>query len=115
MVAVQRVGATVQVRPTRFERIAGLLPPLDVPVTAVDGIEVEPDALAAVHGFRLGFSLPGVRKIGRFARRGELDYVSVQRGRPAVRVHLTGQHFATLLIGTADADRLASTLLETTG
>jgi hypothetical protein len=114
MVAMQRVGLTVQVRPTRFERVAGLLPPLDVPLTAVEGIEVEPHALAAVRGFRLGFSLPGVRKIGRFARRGELDYVSVRRGQPAVRVHLTGQHFRTLLVGTDDADRLAGTLLEIT-
>ena len=115
MVALQRVGLTVQVRPTRFERIAGLLPPLDVPVTAVEGVEVEPHALAAVHGFRLGYSLPGVRKVGRFSRRGELDYVAVRRGQPAVRVHLTGQHFRTLLVGTDDADRLASTLLEVTG
>jgi hypothetical protein len=112
MVAMQRVGLTVQVRPTRFERIAGLLPPLDVPLTAVEGVEVEPDAMAAVHGFRLGLSVPGVARIGRFSRRGELDYVSVKRGQPAVRVHLTGQHFRTLLVGSDDATRLASTLLE---
>lgn len=115
MVAMQRVGYAVQVRPTGFERIAGLLPPLDVPLTAVEGVEVEPDAMAAVRGFRLGFSVPGVAKVGRFSRRGELDYVSVRRGQPAVRVHLTGQHFRTLLVGSDDADRLASTLLEITG
>jgi hypothetical protein len=114
MVSLQRVGLTVQVRPTRFERLAGLLPPLDVPLTAVEGVEVEPRPLSAVHGFRLGYSMPGVRKVGRFARRGELDYVSVRRGQPAVRVHLTGQHFRTLLVGTDDAERLAGTLLEIT-
>jgi hypothetical protein len=114
MVAMQRVGLTVEVRPTRFERIAGLLPPLDVPLTAVEGVEVEPHPLAGVRGFRLGLGLPGVRMIGRFARRGELDYVSVKRGQPAVRVHLTGQHFRTLLVGSDDAARLASTLLEIT-
>jgi len=114
MVALTRVGRTIEVRPTTAERLLGLLPPLDVPLTAVKGIEVEPDPLAAVHGFRLGYALPGVRKIGRFARRGELEYVSVRRGQPAVRVHLTGQHFRTLLVGTDEADRLASTLLELT-
>jgi len=114
MVALQRVGTTVEVRPTSFERVAGLLPPLDVPLTAVTGIEVEPHPLRTVTGFRLGYALPGVRKIGRFSRRGELSYVSVRRGQPAVRVHLTGQHFRTLLVGTDEADRLATTLLELT-
>jgi hypothetical protein len=114
MVALTRVGTTIEVRPTTAERALGLLPPLDVPLTAVEGIEVDPDPLRSVGGFRLGFALPGVRKIGRFARRGELDYVSVRRGQPAVRLHLTGQHFRTLLLGTDEADRLASTLLELT-
>jgi hypothetical protein len=114
MVSLRRVGTTVEVRPTRSERVLGLLPPLDVPLTAVEGIEVEHHPLAAVRGFRLGCSLPGVRKIGRFARRGELDYVSVRRGQPAVRLHLTGQHFRTLLVGTDDPDRVATTLLELT-
>ena len=112
MVALTRVGRTIEVRPTTAERLLGLLPPLDVPVTAVKGIEVEPDPLAAVHGFRLGYALPGVRKIGRFARRGELEYVSVRRGQPAVRVHLTGQHFRTLLLGSDEPDLLATTLLQ---
>ena len=114
MVAMQRVGYTVEVRPTRFERIAGLLPPLDVPLTAVEGVEVVRDPLKAVHGFRLGLSLPGVRKAGRFARRGELDYVSVRRGQPAVRLHLTGQHFRTLLLGADDPAHLAHALVELT-
>jgi hypothetical protein len=112
MVALQRVGTTIQVRPTPAERVLGLLPPLDVPLTAVKGVEVEPRPLAAVRGFRLGTSLPGVVKIGRFARRGELDYVSVRRGQPAVRLHLTGQHFRTLLVGAERPDQLAHELVE---
>jgi hypothetical protein len=114
MVALRRVGTTIEVRPSRFERIAGLLPPLDVPLTAVEGVEVVHQPLAEVHGFRLGLSLPGVRKAGRFARRGELDYVSVTRGQPAVRLHLTGQHFRTLLLGADDPEHLAHTLVELT-
>jgi hypothetical protein len=114
MVALQRVGTTIQVRPTTAERVLGLLPPLDVPLTAVEGVEVVHQPLAEVHGFRLGLSLPGVRKAGRFARRGELDYVSVTRGQPAVRLHLTGQHFRTLLLGADDPEHLAHTLVELT-
>lgn len=67
-----------------------------------------------MHGFRLGSGVAGLRMIGRFARPGELDHVSVRRGQPAVRVHLTGQHVRTLLVGSDDAVRLASTLLEIT-
>jgi hypothetical protein len=114
MVALRRVGTTIEVRPSPFERIAGLLPPLDVPLTAVKGVEVVRDALPAVHGFRLGLGLPGIAMIGRFSRRGELDYVSVRRGQPAVRLHLTGQHFRTLLVGADSPEHLARALVELT-
>jgi hypothetical protein len=112
VVSLQRIGSTVEVRPTAWERVAGLLPRLDIPVTAVVGLEVVPDPLPTVRGFRLGLDLPGLRKIGRFARSGELTYVSARRGQPAVRVHLTGQHFRTLLVGTDDAERMATRLLQ---
>ena len=112
MVSLQRDGGTVQVRPTPWERLAGLLPPLDVPVTAVVSLEVVQDPLPAARGFRMGLHLPGVTKIGRYARSGELSYVSVRRGEPAVRVHLTGQHFRTLLVSTPDADRIVDRLLQ---
>jgi hypothetical protein len=114
MVALRRVGTTIEVRPSTLERVLGLLPPLDVPLTAVEAVDVETDPLATVSGFRLGTSLPGVVKMGRFNRRGELDYVSVRRGQPAVRLHLTGQHFRTLLVGADRPDHLAHALVELT-
>jgi hypothetical protein len=114
MVALRRVGTTVEVRPTRAEKVLGLFPDLDIPLTAVVGMEVVRDPLRTVRGFRLGLDLPGVRKMGRWSWNGELSLVSVRRGQPAVQVHLTGRHFRTLLIGSDDAEELATGLLQLT-
>ncbi|MGR6965427.1 hypothetical protein ACU610_13265 [Geodermatophilus sp. URMC 61] len=102
---------TVCVSLSRTERLLGLLRDLEVPLSAVQGVDVVPDGLAATRGLRApGLALPGVRKVGTWRRRGEKTLVSVRRGQPAVRVRLTGQRFDTLLLGVDDAAAVAATL-----
>jgi hypothetical protein len=110
--------ATLQVRPpvlslrlTRFEKIAGLLRDVDVPLSAVRDVAVVDDALAATRGLRApGLGLPGVRKIGTWRGAGEKMLVCVRRGQPAVRVRLGGQRWDTLLIGADDPAAVAAGL-----
>jgi len=112
MATVTTTPRTLTVSLSRTERILGLLRDLEVPLSAVRAVEVVPDGPAATRGLRApGLALPGARKIGTWRRRGEKILVSVRRGRPAVRVHLTGQRFDTLLLGVDDPAAAAGTLL----
>jgi hypothetical protein len=100
----------LSVRLTRAEKIAGLLRDVDVPLSAVRGVEVVDDAVAAPRGWRVGLGLPGLRKIGIWRATGRKTLVSVRRGQPAVRVRLEGQRWDELLIGADDAPALAASL-----
>jgi hypothetical protein len=101
----------LSVRLSRAEKIAGLLRDVDVPLSAVRGVEVVDDAVGAARGVRApGLGLPGRRKIGTWRGRGRKALVSVRRGQPAVRVRLEGQRWDELLIGSDDATELAASL-----
>ena len=111
MATVTMTPRTLTVSLSRAERILGLLRDLEVPLSAVQAVEVVPDGPAATRGLRApGLALPGARKIGTWRRRGEKTLVSVRRGRPAVRVRLTGQRFDTLLLGVDDPAAVAGAL-----
>jgi hypothetical protein len=111
MATVQLTSTTLSVHLTRGEKIGGLLRDLEIPVTAVRSVEVVDQPIAELHGLRApGFALPGRRKIGTWRRRGERTFVSIRNDQPAIRVHLSGQRFNTLLVGADDAARLAAAL-----
>ncbi|MGY1666885.1 hypothetical protein [Geodermatophilus sp. SYSU D00696] len=108
MATIETTPWTLRVTLTRAEKVLGLLRDLEVPLTAVHSAEVVPDGLAAARGLRApGLGLPGRRLIGTWRRRGSKAFVSVRRG-PAVRLHLTGQRFDTLLVSAGDAAAVAA-------
>ncbi|MBS9373969.1 hypothetical protein [Rhodococcus sp. B50] len=99
---------TLQVRFTVFEKIAGLIGNVDVPLTAIRKVEAHADGLAAARGIRApGLGLPGVRKIGSWRGRGRNELVSVRRGQPAVRIELEGHRRTALVLGVDDAEQWA--------
>jgi hypothetical protein len=111
MATLQLTDATLTVRLTRSEKIAGLLRDVEVPRSAVRSVDVVADPLPAVRGLRApGLALPGSRKIGTWRGRGERTLVCVRRDQPALRIRLDGQRYDTLLIGTDDAATLAEAL-----
>ncbi|MGY1697915.1 hypothetical protein ACI780_23710 [Geodermatophilus sp. SYSU D00814] len=108
MATIQTTPQTLSVSLTRTEKVLGLLRDLEVPRAAVRSVEVVPDGLAAARGLRApGLGLPGRRLIGTWRRRGTRAFVSVRRG-PAVRLHLTGQRFDTVLVSADDAAAVAA-------
>jgi hypothetical protein len=114
MATVQLTPTTLTLRLTWGEKLTGLLRNLDVPLTAVRGVDVVDEPLSAMHGLRApGLALPGIRKVGTWRRPGERALVCVRRGQPAVRVRLTGARYDTLLIGADDAAGLATALSST--
>ncbi|GGN92457.1 hypothetical protein GCM10010112_79660 [Actinoplanes lobatus] len=93
---------------TAAEKVAGLHGDVTIPLTAITAVEVVPDALAAAHGLRApGLSLPGVRKIGTWRTRQGAEFVVAGRGQAGVRLTLTGQKLASVLLGDDDAEALA--------
>ncbi len=110
MATVTTTPETLTVTLSRAERVLGLLRDLEVPLSAVQAVEVVPDGLAAARGLRApGLGLPG-RRIGTWRGREGTTLVSVRRGRPAVRVRLAGQRFDTLLLDVDDPAALAAAL-----
>lgn len=96
---------------TPAEKVLGLHGDVVVPLSAVVGVEVVPDGLAATHGLRApGLALPGRRKLGTWRSRHRREFVDVRRGQPAVRITLRGQSLDALLVGTDDAEGLAAQL-----
>ena len=111
MATVTTTPETLTVTLSRAERVLGLLRDLEVPLSAVQAVEVVPDGPTATRGLRApGLALPGSRKIGTWRGREGTTLVSVRRGRPAVRVRLAGQRFDTLLLDVDDPAALAAAL-----
>jgi hypothetical protein len=111
MASVQLTPTTLTVHLTLAEKIGGLLRDVEVPLTAVQSVEVVDRPMAQLRGLRApGLALPGRRKIGTWRRPGERAFVSIRRHQPAIRVHLSGQRYDTLLVGADDAARLAAAL-----
>jgi hypothetical protein len=96
---------------TAGEKVAGLHGDIDVPLSAVERVSFEPDALAAARGLRApGLAIPGRTKIGTWRGRGSRRFVVARRGVPAVRITLTGVKHDELLVSTPDAERIAREL-----
>jgi hypothetical protein len=111
MATMHMNDAALRVCFTRREKIGGLLRDVDVPLTAIKSVTVEPDGLKAARGVRApGLSVPGRRKVGTWRGRGHRSVVSVRRDQPAVRLRLDGHRFSELLIGAADAEAIATQL-----
>lgn len=113
MATVKVVGNELRVRFSRVERAAVWRATLDVPLTAVRGVERIDNALSRTRGGRVGLLISGVVKIGRWGLgTGTRQLVSVKRGVPALRITLdrTVTGFDELLISTTDADRLAEAI-----
>ena len=70
MSAVSMTSRELVIELTTAERVAALHRDIRFPLSAIAGVEVVPDALAAVRGWRApGLALPGRAKIGTWRRR----------------------------------------------
>ncbi|MBB4751113.1 hypothetical protein [Actinoplanes lobatus] len=108
MSVVSMTSSALTIELTAAEKVAGLHGDVTIPLTAITAVEVVPDALAAAHGLRApGLSLPGVRKIGTWRTRQGAEFVVAGRGQAGVRLTLTGQKLASVLLGDDDAEALA--------
>ncbi len=111
MTTAHLTNDTLAVRFAPGEKVAGVLRDIDVHLTAGRSLTVEPEGHEAATGMRApGLALPGYTKIGIWRRRGRRTAVVVRRGRPALRVGLSGHRYSELLIDVDNAAELASAL-----
>lgn len=111
MTTVHVADDTLQVRLTPFEKIAGLLGDLDVPLSAVRAATAVPDGARAVRGLRApGLAVPGWRRIGTWRGRRAKRYVVVRSGKPALHLRLSGARYDELIVTTSRARDLADRL-----
>jgi hypothetical protein len=101
----------LHVRFTAAERVGGLVRDQRIPLAAVVSAEVVESPITEVRGLRApGLALPGVRKVGTWRRFGGKELICVRKDEPAVRIELSGQPYAALLLGTDDAAQVAAQL-----
>ena len=111
MTTITTTDTTIRLRFRLWEKVAGLIRDLDVPISAITAVEVAPDGLAGATGLRApGLGLPGLRKIGTWRGRGHKSLVNVRRHQPALRLRLAGQKFDEVLVGADDAVALGEQL-----
>ncbi len=94
-----------------WEKVAGLLGDLDVPLSAVAAAEVVPDGPRALRGVRApGLGVPGGPRIGTWRGAGATRWVALRAHAPALRVRLRGERYDEVLVTTTDPERLAREL-----
>ena len=109
MPTTRLTGDALEIRLRPWERLAGLLADLRVPLSAVREVDVLDDALTAPRGVRApGLAVPGVR-YGTWRGRGR-QWVAVRRGVPALRLELDGQRYDSVAVSAPDARALAAQL-----
>jgi len=111
MTTAQVHDTTLTVSFSAAEKLAGLLRDQHIPLAAIRAVEVVPDGLEAARGLRApGLALPGRRKIGTWRSRSGTSLVAVHGHRPAVRLTVDGQRYASLLITVDAPEDLAASL-----
>src|SRR3712207_1111351 len=96
----QLTDGVLEIRFSAWEKLAGLLRDLRVPLASVSSVEVIPDGLTAFRGVRApGLSLPGLCHLGTWRGSDGKTLVAVRRGQAAVRVGLQGERGTGLVLG----------------
>lgn len=96
MAKVEVDGAAVRIELSRFERVVGLLPSTEVPLDAIDSVELAPDPHAVVRGVRApGLGIPRSTKIGTWRGRSGRTFVCVRGSRAAVVLTTVGREKKT--------------------
>ena len=111
MTQVSLSNGRLTVRLRAWERVAGLLGDLDLPLTSVESADAVVDGTRALTGVRApGLAWPGGPRIGTWRGGSARRWVAVRPNQPALRLRLRGERYDEVLVSTPDAARLADEL-----
>lgn len=106
----------VRVELSRREKVAGLLPNLHFPSTAVEDVQVLQDGFTGVTGMRApGLALPGRVRIGTWRGSRGNTFAVVHQGRPAVQLTLQDQKYRRVVVEVEDVEEAARQVREAAG
>jgi hypothetical protein len=102
-------GDQLVVHLSALEKAESVHGDVKVPLSCITRVEVLDDAIAAVHGFRVGTGVPGWVAIGTFTSRDSHIFAVVHHNTPrAVHVELDGAPFDELIVGCDDPESEAA-------
>jgi hypothetical protein len=111
MVNVHLVGASLDIDLSPLEKLAALRGDIQVPASAVTGVDVVDHALNVVTGVRApGLHIPQRAKIGTWRSSGRRVFAVARARRPALRIELTGEKYDALIVSLPEAELVADQL-----
>jgi hypothetical protein len=109
-IVVQEKGISVKL--TLAEKIWSLSGDFVIPVTSIRGAEVVQGKINTLFknlswAMRVGTAIPGLYYAGRFFRKGGVDFLIVNAGKPSVAVNLSGKPYKRVVITVPNAEKVA--------
>jgi hypothetical protein len=102
-------GDELVLRLRAVEKLEAVHGEVRVPVRAVRAVEVLDNAVAAVHGLRVGTGIPGSVAIGTFLSKNDKIFAVVHHATPrGVHVRLEGAQYDELIVGCDDPEAVAA-------
>jgi hypothetical protein len=102
-------GADLVLGLTPLEKVESVHGEVRVPISSVTKVEVLDDAVAAVHGFRVGTGIPGAVAVGTFTARGAKTFAVVHHNTPrGLRISLSNAQYDQLIVGCDNPDAVAA-------
>lgn len=106
MPTIRLTPTTLIVTLTRFERLGGLLPNLEIPLSDVRGATHDDGILRDIGMRAPGLAWPRRALIGTFRKWKFKDYVVWRNEPQLIVISLTNQRWERLVIGVRDAEPL---------
>ncbi len=112
MADLLREGDTIVLRLSPLEKVEGVHGDINVPVSAVESVEIVDDIIHAVHGIKMpGTRVPGLFAMGTFVSRGGAAFAIVHhQNKRGVRIHLNGTTYNELIVGLDDPESVVNSL-----
>ena len=114
MAQLQLEGGELVLRLSGLEKAGGVHGDLRVPLSAVRTVEILHDAhRPADGGIKIGTRIPRVTELGTIMGGGRKIFAAVHHGTPrGVRVVLEGSSYDEWIVGCADPETVAQTVLD---
>ena len=112
MAELLREGDILMLKLSTVEKMEGVHGDVRVPISSVQSVQIVDDVIHAVHGMKMpGSRLPGVFAMGTFVSNEGTTFAIVHhQTKRGVKVILSGQSFAALIVGVDDPEQVVFSL-----
>lgn len=105
------VGDQLEVRLSAWEKAEAVHGDISVALASLRSAEIVEDAMAYIHGLRVGTGIPGSTAVGTFTSKAARIFAVVHHGHHrGVRIVLEGAPFDEVILGYDDPEELVARL-----